>query len=204
MYFRKHQGYSALVWLLKYQSAQMSISVYFLCVFLPLLTYWVSLKQKHRVEEQVDLRTKLWHSLLRLIAGDTYQIPTHHQQSVTEGFAESLATPLNTQATEGGVKCLRIPFVTIISTIRYLLEHLLQGPWFIYWDDVPVLKNLDAMQQLERYEFWHDTDRLVLWSHRLLTMRSSRQRQRNRSVCACVQGMWPATKGHGRGPETSY
>ena len=45
-----------------------------------------------------------------------------------------------------------------ISTIRYFLKYMSQGPRFIYRDDVPVQKHLDAMQQLERYEFWHDTD----------------------------------------------
>ena len=69
----------------------------------------------------------------------------------------------------------------------------------IYQGNVPVPKNLDAMQQLEKYEILHDADGLASQSQRPVTdyevlKTATNWQQWNKSVCACVQGMRPATK----------
>ena len=56
-----------------------------------------------------------------------------------------------------------------LRTIHYILKHVSQGPWFIYRDKVPVQKNLDVVQQLEKSVLAYDTDGLVSRSHRLST-----------------------------------
>ena len=68
---------------------------------------------------------------------------------------------------------------------------------------------------MHKHEFKYDTDGLVSRSQRPVTdyETATNRRQRNKSVCTCAQGIrpatkkarvQPATKGHGRGPETSY